>query len=112
VLAAAQLQLLVPELRIVYKDASNFGAIALVFNRLLFLSFVGAISLIYVFRRPPARGRHDPLSFVASMYASFILLAVRPLGDLMKVSQVFNTGEVATLVSDILLISGFALSAY
>ena len=112
VLATIQVQLLAPELKVAYNDASNIGAITLIINRLLFLAFVGAVALIYVFRKPPALGRRDPPTFAVSMYASFTLLALRPVAELIHAPVVFNSSPTAILVSNVLLISGFALAAY
>jgi protein-S-isoprenylcysteine O-methyltransferase Ste14 len=112
VLGTAQIQLLAPELKVAYNDASNIGAVTLIINRLLFLAFVLAVGLIYVIRMPPRAGRHDPLPFVASMYASFVLLALRPVADILHVPVAFNSSAAAILVSNVLLISGYALSAY
>jgi protein-S-isoprenylcysteine O-methyltransferase Ste14 len=111
-LAAVQVQLLVPELRVAYNDASNVGAITLIANRLLFVAFVTGVALIYVIRKPPALGRRGPATFAVSMYASFVLLALRPLADLIHAPLGFNSSPTAILLSNLLLICGFALAAY
>ncbi len=111
-LATVQVQLLAPELKVAYNDASNIGAITLIINRLLFLAFVSAVAMIYVFRKPPALGRREPIAFAVSMYASFVLLALGPVADFIHAPVAFNSSPTAILVSNVLLISGFALAAY
>jgi len=111
-LATVQVQALAPELKVAYNDASNIGAITLIINRLLFLAFVSAVALIYVFRKPPALGRREPITFAVSMYASFVLLALRPVADLVHAPVAFNSRPAAILMSNVFLISGFAFAAY
>jgi protein-S-isoprenylcysteine O-methyltransferase Ste14 len=111
-LATIQVELLLPELQIANNNASSIGAITLIINRLLFLAFVIGVALIYIIRKPPALGRRGPITFVVSMYASFVLLALRPVADLIHAPVVFNSSPAAILVSNALLITGFALAAY
>jgi protein-S-isoprenylcysteine O-methyltransferase Ste14 len=111
-LATIQVELLVPELQVAYADASSIGAVTLIINRLLFLAFVSGVALIYIIRKPSALGRRAPITFVVSMYASFILLALRPVADLVHATVVFNSSPAAIILSNALLITGFALAAY
>jgi protein-S-isoprenylcysteine O-methyltransferase Ste14 len=111
-LATIQVELLIPELQVAYNDASSIGAVTRIINRLLLLAFVSGVALIYVIRKPPALGRRGPITFVVSMYASFILLAMRPVADLVHAPVVFISSPTAVLISNALLITGFALAAY
>jgi len=111
-LVSVQVELLAPELKLAYKDATNVEVITLIVNRLLFLAFAGGTALIYVARKPPTVGRRDPIAFVVAMYASFVLLTLRPVGDLVNAPVAFNSSQAALVFSNVLLITGFGFAAY
>jgi protein-S-isoprenylcysteine O-methyltransferase Ste14 len=112
VLATVQLEILVPELKAAYHHLSDMGVISLAVNRLLFLLFVAGVAVIYVIRKPAALGRREPTTFAVSMYASFVLLALRPVSDLLQVRAISDSNTSTLVVSDVLLICGVALAAY
>ncbi len=89
----------------------DLSAATLILNRVLFLVFAGGIALIYVARKPARSSRKDPFAFIVSMYASFILLAFRPLASWMQVSVAVNSAAAALILSNLLLIAGLLVSA-
>jgi len=90
----------------------SLSAIAFVLNRVLSLLFVAGLALIYIARRPAVTGRHDLLAFVVSMYASFVLLAFRPVALLLEVQPTLNSSTIALDISNVLVILGVGLSIY
>jgi protein-S-isoprenylcysteine O-methyltransferase Ste14 len=68
--------------------------------------------LIYIARRPAVRVRHNLVAFVVSMYASFVLLAFRPVAQLFEVPPTLNSSTLALEISDLLVILGVGLSVY
>jgi protein-S-isoprenylcysteine O-methyltransferase Ste14 len=111
-LLALQIRLLLPELAAALGHFPNADAIAFVLNRVLSILFVAGLALIYIARRPAVTGRHDLVAFAVSMYASFILLAFRPMALLLNVQPALNTSTLALEISDLLVIVGVGLSIY
>ena len=83
-----------------------------ILNRVFSLAFVAGLALIYIARRPPNRGRHDAVAFVVSMYASFVLLAFRPVALILEIPTTLNTSSTALDISNLLVIVGVGLSVY
>jgi protein-S-isoprenylcysteine O-methyltransferase Ste14 len=109
---ALQAQLLRPELGSALSQFPNPNAIAFVLNRVLSILFVAGLALIYIARRPAVRVRHNLVAFVVSMYASFVLLAFRPVAQLFEVPPTLNSSTLALEISDLLVILGVGLSVY
>jgi protein-S-isoprenylcysteine O-methyltransferase Ste14 len=109
---ALQAELLRPELAGALAQFPSPSAIAYVSNRILSLLFVAGLALIYIARRPAAMGRHDLVAFAVSMYASFVLLAFRPIALLLEVQPALNRSTIALEASNILVILGVGLSVY
>ena len=80
-------------------------------NRVLQVVFVGGIALIYLVRKPPTVRRHQPVAVGVAFYASFILLALLPLQKLVGVPDGIP-GRLALLGSDVLVLTGLAISVY
>jgi protein-S-isoprenylcysteine O-methyltransferase Ste14 len=80
-----QVSFLKPELEHVVSAFPEPTAVGLAVNRVLSTIFIAGVALIYLLRKPPARVRHSPVAVVVSLYASFILFAMRPLGSLVGI---------------------------
>jgi protein-S-isoprenylcysteine O-methyltransferase Ste14 len=106
-----QLQLLWAELPGALAGFPEPSSLSFFLNRLLSIGFAGGIALVYIIRRPPLRGRHDVLAVVVAMYASFVLLALRPALDRAHVTAVHVPGWTLVL-SNILVAAGAAFSIY
>ena len=106
-----QLQLVTPELSGVFRLQSDIVTVTLILNRLLFLVFAGGVALVYVARQPARSGRKDPVAFVVSMYASFILLAFRPLTAALHLPVATNDSTAGLVISNLLLVAGLVVSA-
>lgn len=111
-LLALQAELLRPELVNALAQFPSPSAMAFVLNRILSIVFVAGLALIYIARRPAVRGRHDLVAFTVSMYASFVLLAFRPVARLLGAPPTLNTSTLAIEISDVLVILGVGLSVY
>ncbi|HXO67075.1 MAG TPA: isoprenylcysteine carboxylmethyltransferase family protein [Candidatus Dormibacteraeota bacterium] len=105
-----QLLLLRTELSTAWSNLPDLGASAFILNRLLSLAFVAGVALIYIVRRPPTIGRHDPVAFLVSMYASFVLLAYRPVAELLHFQPELNHSPTALMLSNLLVVAGVGLS--
>jgi len=110
-LGVLQLQLVTPEISSAWARNLDLGTFTLILNRLLFLVFAGGIALIYVARKPAKAGRKDPAAFVVSMYASFVLLAFRPVASWLNVSVPVDNSPGGLVLSNLLLVAGLAVSA-
>ncbi|HXA43382.1 MAG TPA: isoprenylcysteine carboxylmethyltransferase family protein [Candidatus Solibacter sp.] len=110
-LGVVQVQLVVDQLWSAHNSGPDIGGVALILNRLLFLVFAGGVALVYVARKPARSTRKNPVAFIVSMYASFVLLAFRPLASWLRLSLPANDGTGALIVSNLLLIGGLAISA-
>jgi protein-S-isoprenylcysteine O-methyltransferase Ste14 len=109
---ALQVELLRPELINALARFPSPSAIAFVLNRALSILFVAGLALIYISRRRARTGRHDLVAFGVSMYASFVLLAFRPVAVLLNVPPALNGSTLALEISDVLVILGVGLSIY
>jgi protein-S-isoprenylcysteine O-methyltransferase Ste14 len=107
-----QLRLIRPELSAAWNNLPDLGAAAFILNRILSLAFVAGLALIYIVRRPPRLRRHDPVAFLVSMYASFVLLAFRPVAQLLGVQLELNHSASALMASNLMVIAGVGLSVY
>jgi protein-S-isoprenylcysteine O-methyltransferase Ste14 len=110
-LGGLQLQLVTPEISGAFARNLDLASATLILNRLLFLVFAGGIALIYVARQPAQSSRKDPAAFLVSMYASFVLLAFRPVTSWLKVAVAVDNAPGGLVVSNLLLIAGLAVSA-
>jgi protein-S-isoprenylcysteine O-methyltransferase Ste14 len=111
-LLAIQLLLLRTELSASWSNLPDIGATTFILNRFVSLAFVAGIALIYVVRRPPRLGRHDPIAFVVSMYASFVLLAYRPVAKLLDFQPELTHSPTELMLSNLMVIAGVGLSVY
>ena len=85
VLALLQLDLFRLEAPAAFTHFPEIASISFFFNRLLSIGFASGIALVYIVRRPPLRGRHDVGAVFVAMYASFVLLALRPVIEFMAI---------------------------
>jgi protein-S-isoprenylcysteine O-methyltransferase Ste14 len=106
-----QVSFLQPELEHVRTTFPDPAAIGLAVNRVLSTVFFAGVALIYLLRKPPARVRHSPSAVVVSMYASFILFALRPLANVLGVTPA-DVGPAQLLVSDALVLLGIGFAVY
>jgi protein-S-isoprenylcysteine O-methyltransferase Ste14 len=111
-LLAYQLLLLGSELSASWSNLPDIGAIVFILNRVMSLAFVAGIALIYIVRRPPALGRHDPIAFLVAMYASFVLLAYRPVAKLLHFQPELTHNPTELMLSNLMVIAGVGLSVY
>ncbi len=106
-----QLRLLRSEAPAAFARFPQVASLSFFFNRLLSISFAAGIAIVYIIRKPPLRGRHDIGAVVVAMYASFVLLALRPLLEFMAISpaQVSTWGVI---LSNLIVAGGAAFSIY
>jgi protein-S-isoprenylcysteine O-methyltransferase Ste14 len=110
-LAILQLDLFRLEVPAALAHFPELASISFFFNRLLSIGFASGIAIVYIVRRPPLRGRHDVGAVVVSMYASFVLLALRPLLEFMAIElEQFPAWSV--IVANLLIAVGAAFSIY
>jgi protein-S-isoprenylcysteine O-methyltransferase Ste14 len=81
-------------------------------NRLVAMAFPAMVAGIYVFRKPANSGTYTPFSFLISIYASFVLLALKPLGSFFQISEEQGVTEVRQLLAILTFILGGMLVAY
>ncbi|MEA2682798.1 MAG: hypothetical protein QOK05_1126 [Chloroflexota bacterium] len=89
----------------------QLASISFFFNRLLSIGFAAAIAVVYIIRRPPLRGRHDIGAVVVAMYASFVLLALRPALEYMAI-ELEQWPAWSVIVANLLIAVGAAFSIY
>ncbi|MDQ6748040.1 MAG: isoprenylcysteine carboxylmethyltransferase family protein, partial [Candidatus Dormibacteraeota bacterium] len=110
-LAALQLQLFRLEVPAALARFPDFAGLSFFLNRLLSIGFAAMIALVYVIRRPAREGRRDPIAVGIAMYASFVLLALRPLVLWLGVeSATLPTWSLGA--SNVLVACGAAFSIY
>ena len=110
-LAILQLELFRAEVPAAMVQFPELTSISFFFNRLLSIGFASAIAIVYIIRRPPLRGRHDIGAVVVAMYASFVLLALRPLLQLMAI-ELARFPVWSLVVANVLVAAGAAFSIY
>ena len=110
-LAILQLELFRAEVPAALAHFPDLTSISFFFNRLLSIGFASAIAIVYVIRRPPLRGRHDIGAVVVAMYASFVLLALRPLLQLMAI-ELAHLPVWSLVMANVLVAAGAAFSIY
>lgn len=94
-----------------FADFPKVASISFFFNRLFSIAFASGIAIVYIVRRPPLRGRHDVAAVVVAMYASFVLLGLRPLLQFMSVGlAAFPAWSV--IVANVLIAVGAGFSIY
>lgn len=110
-LAVLQLQLFRLEAPAAIARFPEVASVSFFFNRVMSIAFASGIALVYVVRRPPRQGRHDPVAVVVSLYASFVLLALRPLLLFLAV-ETERLPDWTLIVSNALVATGAAFSIY
>jgi protein-S-isoprenylcysteine O-methyltransferase Ste14 len=110
-LAVLQLQLFRLEAPLALARFPEVGSISFFFNRVMSIAFASGIALVYVVRRPPRQGRRDLPAVVVSMYASFVLLALRPAVKWTGIT-VASLPDWTLVLSNILVAAGAAFSIY
>jgi protein-S-isoprenylcysteine O-methyltransferase Ste14 len=110
-LAVLQLQLFRVEAPAAISKFPEIASISFFLNRLLSIGFASAVALVYVVRRPPLRGRHDILAVVVAMYASFVLLGLRPFLLFLSV-ETEHLPSWSLILSNILVAVGAGFSIY
>lgn len=110
-LAVLQLQLFRAEAPGAIAHFPEVASISFFMNRVLTIGFASLVALVYVVRKPPRRGRHDPVAVVVSMYASFVLLSLRPLLVFLSV-KTEHLPDWTLIVSNLLVAIGAAFSIY
>ena len=111
-LLGVQLLLLRTELSKPWSNLPDLGAAAFILNRVISLAFIAGLALIYIVRRPPTLRRHDPVAFLVSMYASFVLLSYRPVAKMIGFQPQLNHSPTALMLSNLMVIAGVGLSVY
>ena len=92
-------------------SARDPASVLLLINRILTIIFSVAIAAIYVVRQPPAASRHDPVAFIAAMYASFLPLSLRPIAAGVGFAD-SSESEIQVFTSTLLIGLGAAFSIY
>lgn len=110
-LAVLQLDLFRNEVPAALAHFPEAASISFFFNRALSIGFASAIAIVYIIRRPPLRGRHDVAAVAVAMYASFILLGLRPLLEFMAVEMARFPGW-SVILANVLIAIGAAFSIY
>ncbi|MGI8609524.1 MAG: methyltransferase family protein [Candidatus Dormibacteria bacterium] len=106
-----QLDLFRLEAPAAFADFPRAASLSFFFNRLASIAFASAIAIVYIIRRPPLRGRHDAGAVVVAMYASFVLLALRPLLQFMSIGLTpFPAWSV--IVANVMIAVGAGFSIY
>ena len=109
---AIQLKLFQGELGGVFSTEPTLGRVGFLLNRVMSLGFASGVALIYVTRRPPKHSLHDPISVIVSMYASFVLLALRPVAAWFGIATLGDQNPLLLNISNLLVVLGVALSLY
>jgi protein-S-isoprenylcysteine O-methyltransferase Ste14 len=112
VFVIVQLQILRGDLARTLATEPGLDVIALLLNRVLSLLFAAAVAFIYIVRQPPRQAIHSPLAFVVSMYASFGLLAIPPIGRLLAARPIATDSGIVLTLSNLLVASGIGFSVY
>ncbi len=110
-LLVVQAQLMVPDIGKAMGRFPDPDSTLLAASRVVQLLFVGGIALIYLVRKPPAGTRHQALAVIFAFYASFILLALRPLQGALGLAG-GEPGRTTLVVSDVLVLAGLVISAF
>ena len=110
-LAVVQLQLFRVEAPAALSHFPEVASVSFFMNRLLSIGFASGVALVYIVRRPPLQGRHDLVAVVVSMYASFVLLALRPLLLFLAV-ETEHLPDWTLIVSNALVAVGAGFSIY
>jgi len=111
VLAVLQLEFIRREAAFAVARFPDAGSISFLLNRILSISFAAGIAIVYIVRRPPRQGRHDIGAVIVSLYASFALLALRPVLGFLQV-PFGNSPPWALVISNLLVAGGAAFSIY
>jgi protein-S-isoprenylcysteine O-methyltransferase Ste14 len=111
VLALLQLDLFRLEAPSAFSHFPEIASISFFFNRLLSIGFASGIALVYIVRRPPLRGRHDIGAVFVAMYASFVLLALRPVIEFMAI-EVEHFPAWSVILANVLIAVGAGFSIY
>ena len=111
VLAVLQFDLFRQEAPAAFAEFPRVASISFFFNRLFSITFASAIAIVYIVRRPPLRGRHDFGAVVVAMYASFVLLALRPLLEFMAI-RLAQFPAWSVIVANVLIALGAGFSIY
>ena len=110
-LAVLQLDLFRLEIPAAIAHFPELASISFFFNRLLSIGFASAIAVVYIIRRPPLRGRHDIGAVLVSIYASFVLLALRPVLEFMAI-QLEHFPDWSVILANALIAIGAGFSVY
>jgi protein-S-isoprenylcysteine O-methyltransferase Ste14 len=110
-LLAVQAQLMAPEIANAIARFPDADTSLLAASRVVQLLFVAGIALIYLVRKPPVGRRHQPIAVLVAFYASFVLLALRPLQSLAGVADGQPT-RLLLLLSNVLVLAGLVISLY
>jgi protein-S-isoprenylcysteine O-methyltransferase Ste14 len=110
-LAVLQVSLFRGEASAAIAHFPELGSMSFFFNRLLSIGFASAIAIVYVVRRAPLRGRHDIGAVAVAMYASFVLLALRPLLQLMAI-ELARFPAWSLVLANVLVALGAGFSIY
>jgi protein-S-isoprenylcysteine O-methyltransferase Ste14 len=110
-LTAVQVQLLAGDVGVAAQRDNGLVLWLLMVNRLLCVAFSAGIALIYVLRKPPLRGLHDPVALLVSMYGSFILLGLRPLATWLGISG-GGLSEPELIGAGLLVVVGSGIGIY
>ena len=110
-LAVLQLELFRIEAPAAIAHFPELTSISFFFNRLLTIGFASTIAIVYVIRRPPLRGRHDIGAVAVAMYASFVLLALRPLLQFTAI-DLAHLPAWSLVLANLLIALGAAFSIY
>jgi protein-S-isoprenylcysteine O-methyltransferase Ste14 len=111
VLMVGQAILLQPDIAIAISRFPDADSVLLAVTRAVQLVFVGGIALVYLLRKPAIGRRHGGLAVAIAFYASFVLLALRPLQSLAGVPD-GSPGRQLLIVSDVLILAGLLFSVY
>lgn len=112
VFSATQLQILLPEVLAASRVQPGYDVLALILNRGMSILFASMIALIYVVRLRSRHGNHSPVAIAVSMYASFVLLATRPVGVYLGGLNAAHVDDLVITVSNVLLVAGIGFSVY
>ena len=110
-LAILQLDLFRLEVPAALAHFPELASISFFFNRLLSIGFASGIAIVYIVRRPPLRGRHDVGAVIVAMYASFVLLALRPVLEFMAI-ELEHFPAWSVILANVLIAVGAAFSIY
>ncbi|MHB8510296.1 MAG: methyltransferase family protein [Candidatus Dormibacteria bacterium] len=112
VFVGIQVELLVVEVGNAAAHEPGLSVYALVLNRTMTVIFASVVAMIYILRPSSRRTNHGPLVIAMSIYGSFVLLAMRPLGQFIGTSDAAYYNEALVTTSNILLLLGVSFSVY